>query len=223
MLIEKWPQRLGILVERTHASSKDKYFTATQALLFLSVRPSTYPPVLPSVHVFFDSSINLLFHCILPWLSWQLLGLMPSHCSAPSWPLERRLHSLSRYTRPPFAITLFSPLLKSLIQSFTCCRIHTLPFSHLSPSLSSPPLTILFLGGLTETGTGNLLTETMWWALLRKFASPVQSIIPTVLRLHLGSMLACNDASPPEKRKPQTNTSWFLQHKRWMHSQTSSF
>lgn len=35
---------------------------------------------------------------VLPWLCWQLLGLMPSQCSAPSWPLERYLHPLSQWT-----------------------------------------------------------------------------------------------------------------------------
>lgn len=77
---------------------------------------------------------------------------MPSQCSAPSWPLERRLHSLSRWTGnysfshslffPPFL--KFSFPLKSLFYQFP----HLLQVS-ISLSLSSVSisiLTILLLG-----------------------------------------------------------------------------
>lgn len=182
---------------------------------------SDHPPIRLSFHVLFDSSINLLFHSILPWLSWQLLGLMPSQCSAPSWPLERRLHSLSRYTRPPFSIALFSPLWKSLIQSFTSCRIHTLPFSHLSPSLSSSTADQLVSWGSDRNRDRKLADRNYVMGSAQKICQPSPEHHPhcTASNLHLG----LHWCLPPEKRKPQTNSSWFLQHKRWMHSQTSSF
>ena len=65
--------------------------------IFLSFHPSLALLTVPSAPSFCPSVLSVQLS-VLPWLCWQLLGLMPSQCSAPSWPLERRLHSLSRWT-----------------------------------------------------------------------------------------------------------------------------
>lgn len=141
--------------------------TAPQPLPFLSVRQSTYLPVLPSFPGSADSSISPLFLSVclsvqlsvLPWLCWQLLGshAVAVFCSvmatgatpALSQPMDRQ----------PFFLTLFAQiflLLKSLFSPFP----HLLPLS-VSLFLSSVSISILLhhldhlvAGKLAERQTG---------------------------------------------------------------------
>lgn len=85
--------------------------TAPQHPAFPSIRPSTYLSVLPSFLGCwqFHQPILSVQLSVLPWLCWQLLGLMPSQCSAPSWPMKRCLHSLSRWTGSYSFSHCFSP------------------------------------------------------------------------------------------------------------------
>lgn len=109
-------------------SSQDK-FDCTSTSPICPSDHLTYLPVLPSFPGSADSSIIPFFLSVclsvqlsvLPWLCWQLLGLMPSQCSAPSWPLERRLHSLSRWTGNHSFTHFFSQIflpVKSLFYPF---------------------------------------------------------------------------------------------------------
>ena len=133
---------------------------------------------------------------------------MPSQCSAPSWPLERRLHSLSRWTGNHslsyFFLKFYFPR-KSLF----------LPVSSLAAValfLSSSIADHCVVGKLTERETGRQTDRKHaipLRALLRKSASQAQSAfsllsMSPMLRLHLDSMPACNDAAS-ETEEPQTN------------------
>lgn len=95
-------------------------------------------PACPSIPpwLFWQFHQPLLSVClsVLPWLCWQLLGLMPSQCSAPSWPMERRLHSLSRWTgNHSFSHFFF---LKSLFYPFPHLLRHSVSLFLSSVSIS---------------------------------------------------------------------------------------
>lgn len=138
---------------------------------------SDHPPVCLSFLSFpvsSDSSITPLIVSVLAWLRWQLLGRIPSQCSAPSWPLERRLHSFSRWTGPPFFPHAFSPTpLTSKVYfalSLTCCNIFSLFFTHTSP------FSILLLRSWRKQQQGWLLMEAMRKVLLEISKHPVGAL-----------------------------------------------
>lgn len=107
--------------------------TAPQPLLFLSVRACCLS-FYPSLALLTVPSTPSFCLSVLPWLCWQLLGLMPSQCSAPSWPLERRLHSLSRWTgNHSFSHFFF---LKSLFYPFPHLLRHSVSLFLSSVSIS---------------------------------------------------------------------------------------
>lgn len=134
-------------------------------------------PACPSIPpwLFWQFHQPLLSVClsVLPWLCWQLLGLMPSQCSAPSWPMERRLHSLSRWTGNHSFSHFFSS--KVYFTHFpTCFVTQSLFFCHFSPSPSSSIADHRVAGKLTESRTGRRTDrniEILWRALLRKSAN----------------------------------------------------
>lgn len=193
--------------------------TAPHRLPFLSVRPSTYLPVLPSFPGSADSSISPFFLSVrlsvrlsvLPWLCWQLLGLMPSQCSAPSWPLERCLHSLSRWTGNHsfshfFFLKFSRPSKVYFTRSLTCRSTQSLFLWSVSISipLHSWPSCCWEADRKKdwERQTDRKHTEPSLEGLCSESlpAKPKasQSVLPLLfmspmLRLHLDSMPACDD------------------------------
>lgn len=173
--------------------------TAPQPPISVS-QTSTYLPVLPSFPGSADSSISpfSLSVClsvqlsVLPWLCWQLLGLMPSQCSAPSWPLERRLHSLSRWTgNHSFSHFFFS-------SNFLSSQKFILPVPHLqqlsvSLFLSSVSISIPLHGWPSCCWEADRKRDwerqadrkhtIPWRALLRKSASQAQSVFSPPLHV----------------------------------------
>lgn len=108
----------------SHCRQSDHLPNCPSFHLFLAVLtvPSTLSSPLLSIRLPVQLSVP-------PWLCWQLLGLMPSQCSAPSWPMERRLLSQSRRTGYlPFLLTHSHISLKGV--GFNVF------FSYLSPSFS---------------------------------------------------------------------------------------
>lgn len=139
---------------------------------------------------------------------------MPSQCSAPSWPLERCLHSLSRWTgnhsfshfsTPPIA-NFLSPQ-KFILPDPSLAAALSLSFCDPFPSPSPFIADHLVAGKLTERKTGrgrqigNIQSPPLKGS-AQKVCQPSPKLpkasfpsspCPPTQRLHLDSMPACDD------------------------------